>query len=455
MTANPLPLFAQWLAETDSDWPEAAQSAAHHAFIDIIGVSLPGSIEESTRRVFETVRHWGEGPCAAIGMGARLAAPHAALVNGTAAHALDFDDNFDPGKTHATAVLAPAIFALAEQEGLGGPACIDAYIAGLQILGCVGEGLNPRHRMLGWHATATVGAVGAAAACARLLRLDAGQAQQAISLGTSMAGGFMAQFGTMAKPVHAGLAAQAGVLAASMARSGIEAGADTLHGPYGMRALMAQLEPGESGPRFREGGIGDPLLILSAGLKTKRFPNCASAHRAMDGLLELLERDDVQPDAIERLTVEAPRSHLANLMYTDPQTPAQAKFSMEHALACILTDGTCTLSHFTPEALSRPELRAAYARVQRVDLDDGPEDQLTVVRAALNNGREVEAGVPWPAGTKARPFKPDYFRQKFESCAQSVISNEKAARVLETLEQLAQLPSLGPLTDALVVKIPG
>ena len=115
----------------------------------------------------------GRRPSAAIGQGARLAAPWAALVNGTAAHALDFDDNFDPAKAHATAVLAPAILALAEQEGASGRDCLDAYIAGLQILGRVGQGVNPIHRNRGWHATATVGAIGAAAACARLLKLDA------------------------------------------------------------------------------------------------------------------------------------------------------------------------------------------------------------------------------------------------------------------------------------------
>ena len=450
MTENPLPLFAQWLAETDSDWPAEARASAHHAFIDTIGVSLPGSAEEPTTRVFKTVQPWGEGPCAAIGTGARLPAPHAALVNGTAAHALDFDDNFDPGKTHASAVLVPAILAIAEHEGLGGARCIDAYIAGLQILGCVGEGINPRHRQLGWHATATVGAVGAAAACARLLGLDTQQAQHAISLSTSMAGGFMSQFGTMAKPVHAGLAAQAGVLAASMARNGIEAGADTLHGQHGMRTLMAQLTKAGDGPQFRTGSIGDPLLIVSAGLKTKRFPNCASAHRAMDGLLELQEQHGFAPDDVVRLIVKAPRSHLANLMYTDPQTPAQAKFSMEHALACILIDGACTLAHFTPESLARGDLRSTYAKVERVDLDDGAEDQQTVVHASLQDARQIETGVSWPAGTKARPFKPAYFRSKFESCALAVTTPERSAAVLGLLEQLPDLAELRTLSDLLV-----
>jgi len=165
------------------------------------------------------VRPWGDGPCTVMGSEVRLAAPWAALANGTAAHALDFDDNFDPAKAHASAVLVPAILALAEQERASGRACLDAYIAGLQIMGRVGQGVNPAHRNRGWHATGTVGAIGAAAACARLLRLPEREAAFALSIATSLAGGFMAQFGTMTKPVHAGFAAQAGVMAAASARS--------------------------------------------------------------------------------------------------------------------------------------------------------------------------------------------------------------------------------------------
>src|SRR5690606_18663480 len=162
-----------------------------------------------------------------IGRPDGLSPPWAALANGTAAHALDFDDNFDPAKAHASAVLIPAILALAEERPAPGFAVLDAYIVGLQIMGRVGQGINPFHRNRGWHATATVGAIGAAAACARLLALSSAQATHALSLATSMAAGSMAQFGTMAKPLHAGLAAKSGVIAASLAQAGLDAGAET------------------------------------------------------------------------------------------------------------------------------------------------------------------------------------------------------------------------------------
>lgn len=274
--SNPLLAYGAWLATASGEWPHEAIVAARNAFMDTIGVTIPGAAETVTRKVFRTVRSWGEGPCTVIGADIRLAAPWAALVNGTAAHALDFDDNFDPAKAHASAVLVPAILALAEQEEASGLACIDAYIAGLQIMGRVGQGLNPAHRNRGWHATATVGAVGAAAACARLLRLGEREAAFGLSISTSMAGGFMSQFGTSTKPLHAGLAAKAGVLAASLARRGVDAGLATLDGPTGMnrlmvgpdleelRAALTRVEHGQT-LRFETASVGQPLLILRAG----------------------------------------------------------------------------------------------------------------------------------------------------------------------------------------------
>src|SRR5262245_16947177 len=346
MSANPVLAYGRWLAETADDWPQAAWESAHRQFIDVIAVTIPGAVEPVTRRVFETVRSWGDGPATAVGFGGRLSAPWAALVNGTAAHALDFDDNFDPAKAHATAVLAPAILALAEQEGVGGRACLDAYVAGLQILGRVGQGVNPAHRNRGWHATATVGSIGAAAACARLLGLGAREAAHAVSIATSMAGGFMGQFGTMAKPLHAGLAAKSGLLAASLARAGIDAGLATLDGPTGMNRLMVgpdyeqlrdtltHVEHGRN-LRFETESVGEPLLLLSSGLKLKRFPNCGSAHRAMDGLSELIDRHGFTAADIAEIHVRAPVTHLNNLMYTDPKDAPQARFSLEYGLACL------------------------------------------------------------------------------------------------------------------------
>jgi 2-methylcitrate dehydratase PrpD len=465
METNPVLAYGAWLAQAPADWPEAAWEAAHRAFIDTIAVAVPGAAEPVTRKVFEAVEAWGAGGSTAILQGARLPAPWAALVNGTAAHALDFDDNFDPAKAHASAVLVPAILALAEQEGASGRQCLDAYVAGLQILGRVGQGVNPAHRNRGWHATATVGAIGAAAASARLLGLDARKAAYAVSLSTSMAGGFMAQFGTMAKPVHAGLAAKSGILAAGLARAGIDAGRDTLDGPTGMNRLMvgpdyeslrdtlSHVEHGQN-LRFETARVGEPLLLLSSGLKAKRFPNCGSAHRAMDGLVALRQAHGFSAREVRAVHVRAPVTHFNNLMYTDPKDAPQARFSLEHGLACLLVTGNCTLADFTEEAAIRPALRALYPRIHRHGVDRAEGEFPTQVEVILEDGRVFATEVPWPAGSLAAPFTPAQLWAKYDGCTAPLLPPGRARALRAALEALPVLDEIAPLMAPLYESSP-
>lgn len=461
-TDNPVLAYGRWVAETLDDWPKTALESAHRQFIDTLAVSIPGAAEPATRLVFDTVKGWGAGPATAIGQGAGLAAPWAALVNGTAAHALDFDDNFDPAKAHASAVLVPALLALAEQERASGPACLDAYIAGLQILGRVGQGVNPAHRNRGWHATATVGAIGAAAGCARLLQLDAEKAGHAISIATSMAAGFMSQFGTMTKPVHAGLAAKAGVMAASLARAGLDAGLDTLDGPTGMNRLMVgpdyehlrdtltHVEHGQN-LRFETTSVGEPLLILSSGFRVKRFPNCGSAHRAMDGLLALKGRHGFGADEVEAIHVRAPVTHFNNLLYEDPKDALQAKFSLEYGLAVALLTGNCTLADFSNAAATRAEVRALYPRIHRHPVDKAEGEFPTEVEVILKDGRHLKTAIPMPVGSLAAPFTLDQYWTKFEGCAAGLLPPESVAALRQALAEMSQSTEISaimaPLAD--------
>jgi 2-methylcitrate dehydratase PrpD len=202
-----------------------AVALAKDALKDIVACMLAGARDEATLCVSSAARGWG--------------APAAALVFGTAAHALDYDDNYHPMAGHATAVLAPAIFALAESRAVSGAAVLDAYIVGLEALALVGNGVNLVHYERGWHSTSTLGPFGAAAACARVMELDEERVTAALSLAFSMASGSKLQFGTMAKPLHAGLAAQHGVMAAVLAASGVAGVPEPLEGAWGFRDLFA------------------------------------------------------------------------------------------------------------------------------------------------------------------------------------------------------------------------
>jgi 2-methylcitrate dehydratase PrpD len=279
-----------------------------------------------------------------------------------------------------------------------------------------------------------------------------------------MAAGFMSQFGTMTKPLHAGLAAKSGIVAASLARAGIDAGLDTLDGPTGMNRLMigpdyeqlrdtlTHVEHGQN-LRFETQDVGEPLLILSSGLKLKRFPNCGSAHRAMDGLSELIGTHGFAAGDVAAIHVRAPVTHFNNLMYQVPEDPLQAKFSMEYALAAILLSGNCTLGDFTPEAVRRPGLAAFYPLIHRHPVDKAEGEFPTEVEVVLKDGRRFETAVPMPAGSLAVPFTDAQIWAKFDGCTAG-IAPDRAAAVRSALERFPELPSIAPLMDPLYGAMP-
>jgi len=466
MSQSPAPVeaYGAWLAQAPSGWGEAAERSAHRQFIDTIAVMIPGALEPVSRKTFALASRWGSGQCRAAGFPARLSAPFAALVNGASGHALDFDDNFDPAKAHASTVLVPAILAVADEEDLGGAACLDAYIAGLQIQARVGQALNPVHRNRGWHATGTTGALGAAAASARLLGLDARASAMALSISTSMAGGFMSQFGSMTKPLHAGFAAKAGVMAAYLAREGVTGGLETLDGPNAMNTLMVgpdlaalrenlpRIEHGQT-LRFETRSIGEPLAITEYGFRVKRFANCGSAHRAMDGLLELMEKHGFGAGSVEAVHVHAPRTHLNNLMYESPETGLQAKFSLEYALACLLATGGCTLEDFSDEAVRREAVRALFPRIHRHPADKSEGEFPTLVLVELADGRKLETSVAMPAGSKPAPFSDEQYWRKFHDCVGPHMSASQIAELEACLRALPGLARARDLTAACAVDL--
>lgn len=461
MSCNPLTRYAEWLSSAPRTWSDTATERAANAVIDTLAVSIAGAAEQPVEIALQLGQRWGAGDCSVIGHQKTLSAANAALVNGTAAHALDFDDNFDPAKAHASAVLVPALLALADERDLHTSELLDGYITGLQIMGKVGQALNPYHRSRGWHATATLGVIGAAAGCARLLKLNPEQTAHAISLSTSYSGGMMSQFGTMTKPLHAGLAASGAVQAVCFAELGLSAGDQTLHGDKGLRRLMVgpdveqladqmqgKAEHGQT-QRFETDGIGAPLHIEEHGLKVKRYPNCGSVHRALDGLLELREQHGFQADDVEHVLVRAPAAHLANLMYPEPENAMQARFSLEYNLAVGLRRGEVTLADFYDEAISDNETRKLLEKIRKEPVDKLESEFPTEVHVHLNNGKVLNTSIRMPAGSLARPLTNEQLWQKYQGCVEPVLGQEGSDRLHQALTRLnSDMPvrELLPLT---------
>ncbi len=426
------------------DLPAASISAIRNGFTDFVATVLLGRDDEVTRCVSDTLVGRNEDPEARVLLSAaRKSGPSAALVNGVASHAQDYDDVGLVGiqPTHPSASIAPAIFAEAEFLQCDGRAMIRAYAAAFEVWGELAAREPDAIHVKGWHPTGTFGAIAAAAAAASLRGLSPNQSAHAVSLAASMAAGVIANFGSMAKPFHAGRAAQSGVIAARLAAAGMTASPDALEAPLGFLAAIS--------PKGRADLSGSVQFhrrwfIETHGLGFKLFPMCYGAHRALDGMLGLLAKTPFRADEVERIEVEANRGQFTNLVHTNPQTALDAKFSMEFAMAATVIARRCTRAEFTLDFVHRPDVRDLMARTRRVYVDtQGYEGDGLIVH--FKNGERLEQRFTFPLGHARRPAPPEAFWTKFQDCVEGAFDEGMDRRLFDQLQSLDTLASLADL----------
>lgn len=447
--------LAAWCAARGPDgWSALATGRARDAVEDTVACMIAGAAEPPAAAARRAALTWGRGGATAVGTAERLPAPAAALVNGTAAHSLDYDDIFTPSFGHASAVLVPALLALAEERGRDGTALIDAYIVGLEMQAAVAAGVNRAHYLAGWHSTSTIGCIGAAAGCARLLGLDGEGIAQAMVLAVSMAGGTKVQFGTMAKPLHAGLGAQHAVQAAALAEAGLHGRPEALEGRFGFQELYGAGET--RGWEQHLAGMGDTPAIETIGLTVKRHPCCGSAHNTLDCVLELQAGSGFEAAEVERIDTLVGATNLRNLMYATPHNEMEARFSMPYCVAAALHRGRLSLADFRPEAVRRAEILELLPRINMTGRD--PKDEPTEpgarlpheVRIRLADGRVLENARTWPRGGIQAPLDAEDRRIKFEDCVVPVLGVDSAAALRSSLGRLDRLADMAEVTTALV-----
>src|SRR5262245_10715742 len=312
-------LAAYAAAEPFDKLPDAAVRAARRAILDTLGVTLAGSVEITAERVRGLVAHRaGSDEATIVGASFRGSVEDAALANGTAAHALDYDDLHQSLSGHPSVPVLPAALALAEREHLSGAALITAFVVGVEIEAKLGRALNPGLYEIGWHATSTLGVFGAAAACARLLGLSAEGTARALAIAASMASGIKANFGTDCKPLHAGHAARCGLEAGLLAQAGFTGNPRALEHGDGFGSTYGTGSP--AAWDLATAGLGAPHEIVDPGVGVKRFPACASTHQALDATLALAEEHAITAAAVEG--VEAAVWYMAphQLIYDQAET---------------------------------------------------------------------------------------------------------------------------------------
>lgn len=395
-----------------------AMERAEDAIVDTIACMMAGMNDAAPQSVAAAFANEfkPDGP-SLVFTGGRASRSVAALINGTAAHCLDFDDNFHPARAHASAVLVPALLSVATSSNdFSGPMLVKAYLAGLEAQSCVGVGTIPSHYNRGWHGTSTIGCIGAAAGVAVLLGLDEAQISHAMSLATSMASGPKGQFGTGAKPFHAGIAARNAVEAALLAQSGLTGRLDILERPQGFLDLFG----GDEAAGWADLSSDEKHVIETRGLVTKLHPCCASTHRAIDAALDLQKEHGFSVDDIQRIDTKVGRSAVDNLAYPDPSNEMQARFSMQYCLAVALTNGGLSLGDFTPQAAIRPELRGLMAKINMtsysVEEERGVERLPHQVHIALNDGRQFSTERLHANGAIQSPLTDAQKLAKFEDC---------------------------------------
>ena len=447
---------------TTAQPPAAARARAAAAILDTIGVTLAGAVEPAARIVQATIfegggrvfRPGGGEGCAVLGTNLRASAPDAALANGTAAHALDYDDMCFVSLAHPSAPLVPALLATGEMHASSGVSVLDAYVIGFEIEARFGRLMNPRHYQRGWHCTSTLGVLGAAAAASRLGALDAASVAHALGIAASSASGLKDNFGSMVKPLHAGLAARDGVLASLLAAGGLTASANALDGSQGFLHAMDSERQDLAGEIE---DLGTRWEILDTGITTKLYPSCAATHPPLDALLELRAEEHLTPDTIESIDVDVDRITPTVLLYAQPANTLEAKFSLQFCAAAAIADGRVGVDTFSQDRLADPALRALMERVH-MGVDEAlgrnaPPLTEARVHVRLRGGRTLVREVKGARGTPDRPASPAEMDAKFMACATRALPAQQAAEALECLKRFEELADVRELSRLLICRV--
>jgi len=410
------------------------------AVADCFGCILAGCDSDAAKRVRAAFAPLGQGSAPVYGTETTLSASHAALANAVAGHAWDLDDWEEPGNTHPTVVLLPALLAAAHLAPVSGRDMATAYQVGTEIIMRLGEAVSLTHYARGFHSTATLGAIGVAGAVARQMRLTENQTAHALSIATSQAVGYTVQFGSNAKPLQAGFAARAGLEAALLAASGATGQLQVLDNPRGFSGLMGDHDP----DRFRNLSerLGNPWALAQYGLILKPWPSCGYTHRLMTAALESRPQLRGRLQQIVSIQAGMPDFHLAILPFHTPKSRSEALFSAPACLAQALVSGGLTLTDSesgfwqTPEVARLIGCTTVTAEPTRNPALNYDPDQPDYLRISFADGSALETHCAYPLGSPQNPMTPIQLASKFHAIS------ARPAQVFQTLLNWPDTPDI-------------
>jgi len=442
------------------DLPREVVALGKKSILDGLGLALAGSVAKSGDLVRRHLQGLGctRGAATVIGSSLRMAPRFAAFANGVAVHADDYDDTqLAVAKdrvygllTHPTAPALPAALAVAEAGGRSGRDLMAAYHLGVEVECKVAEAIDPRHYQHGFHSTATCGTFAGAAAVAKLLGLSAGKTTTALGIAGSLSAGLRENFGTMVKPLHAGRAAESGVLAAELSHLGFTATPHVLEAPRGFfRAAGGGYDDGAI-----RGRLGNPWTFVTPGISIKPHPSGSLTHPGMTLLLDLIQTHRIRPEQVAQVMVGTNQNMPNALIHHRPKTELQAKFSMEFCMAILLLEGKGGLNEFTDEVVNRPDVQAMIQKVHfgvHPEAENAGYDKMTtIIDVQLTDGRRIGGRADFGKGSPSNPMSYDEVADKFRECAvYSRWPRRKAERVVELVRVLEDVKDVRELTELL------
>jgi len=388
----------------------------------------------------------------------RTRAASAALVNATSGHAHDYDDTQLSTAadrifgllTHPTIPPLAASLALGDRLGVSGRTMFEAFLVGFEVECKIADAIKPTHYKQGFHTSGTIGAFGAMAASAKLLKLDRTQIAHASGITASMSAGIRVSFGTMTKPLHVGRAAFNGVTAAELAAKGFTAGADALDGQWG----FFQVAGGGFDAERIVGALGNPWTIVSPGVSIKPYPCGCLGHPTMDAMLTLVTKQDIKPEQIRKIRLRAGSNILNPLRYKIANTELEAKFCPAFMLSAVALRRKAGVNEFSDDFVRSTPVQAMMRRVETI-FDQEIENQgfvrmLSIVEVELEDGRVLsEPSGPYRGGPE-RPFTRDELRDKFVECGSLVLPQERLDDIFARIERIEQVGNVRDFTALLI-----
>lgn len=443
---------AEFAANTPISWTSGLKDKIYDGITDWLASTLAARQDPMAEQLLRSLGYTvldaslQPFPCTVIGRSERVSALDAALINGYLAHALDYDDAHEDVRGHPSAVLLSALMAEAEQWASPGLALMEGYLIGMETMCQLGRLLGAAHYEQGWHTTSTAGGISVAVAVGRMRGLTTRQLQHAIGLAATQAGGLRAHFGTPVKPLHAGLAARAGVLAARMAAEGVEGAEEVLQGKQG---FLHMYRHGREGEVLDTAGWGKPWRLEAPGLWFKKYPCCSASYHAIDAANTLWEQHRYAPGDIQSVKLIYPPGGDAALVIREPRNGMEGRFSAEYIAALKLTRPELSLQDFEEQPIDEAilQLIGRSHREYRSDIQVSPEampkGRFTIVEVTKRDGTTASARCDVPNGSPGKPLTPEEMAYKFRLAAEGTFqdTNEAFQRVrqLDELEQVADL----------------